>query len=208
MYVPPHFAIERLAEMHRVIRTYPLGVLVTATRGLDANHIPFLFDADRGEHGTLVAHVARANPVWRNCPAGTDVLVVFRGVDGYISPTWYPSKHETHRQVPTWNYEVVHAYGVMTVHDDESFVRGVVRRLSREHEASEPQPWKMADTEPEYMKESLARIVGIEIAITALVGKAKLSQDEEERDFNGAADMLERRGRADLAGAMRDAKVR
>ena len=204
MYIPTHFAETRPEELARIIRAHPLGMLVTHDdQGLDANHIPFEFDPDAGTHGRLTAHVARANPIWRQCAEGADVMVVFRGAEGYISPSWYPSKHETHRQVPTWNYEVVHAHGRLTVHDDEKFVRGIVARLTRTHEAGEPKPWKMGDSAPEYIDEMLKAIVGIEIAVGSLVGKRKLSQNKEPRDRLGAAQALAERGHAELAQHMR-----
>ncbi|HEX7748042.1 MAG TPA: FMN-binding negative transcriptional regulator [Bordetella sp.] len=205
MYIPTHFAETRPEELARIIRAHPLGMLVTHDdQGLDANHIPFEFDPDAGTHGRLTAHVARANPIWRQCAEGADVMVVFRGAEGYISPSWYPSKHETHRQVPTWNYEVVHAHGRLTVHDDEKFVRGIVARLTRTHEAGEPKPWKMGDSAPEYIDEMLKAIVGIEIAVTALAGKRKLSQNKEARDRLGAVQALAERGHAELAQHMRE----
>ena len=204
MYIPAHFAENRPEQLQRIIREHPLGTLVThADGGLDADHLPFEFDPEVGPHGLLSAHVARANPMWQRCPTGSPVMVIFRGPQAYISPTWYPSKHETHRQVPTWNYEVVHAHGVLTVRDDERFVRGIVARLTRRHEATEPTPWKMGDSAPEYIGSMLRNIVGIEIAITSLVGKAKLSQNRELRDRIGAADTLQARGEAELAGLMR-----
>ncbi|KAF1020739.1 MAG: Protease synthase and sporulation protein PAI 2 [Paracidovorax wautersii] len=206
MYIPAHFAENRPQELARILRDNPLGVLVThGADGLDADHIPFEFDADAGPHGLLTAHVARANPLWQRCPTGTPVMVVFRGAQAYISPNWYPSKHEAHRQVPTWNYEVVHAHGILTVRDDERFVRGVVGRLTRRHEAAEPRPWKMGDAAPGYIDELLRHIVGIEIAVTSLVGKVKLSQNKEPRDRQQAADTLQARGHDDLAQAMRGA---
>jgi transcriptional regulator len=132
-------------------------------------------------------------------------MVIFRGNEGYISPSWYPSKHESHRQVPTWNYEVVHAHGVLTVRDDERFVRGLVARLARRHEAAEPHPWRMSDAPSEYIDQMLGHIVGIEIALTSLVGKAKLSQNRETRDRLAAADALTERGHEALARSMREA---
>ena len=204
MYVPAHFAETRPEELARIIREYPLGVLVTHdAHGLDANHLPFEFDPDAGTHGVLTAHVARANPVWQQCASGSPVMVVFRGAEGYVSPNWYPSKHEAHRQVPTWNYEVVHAHGTLTVRDDERFVRGVVGRLTRRHEADEPRPWKMADSAPDFIDGMLRNIVGIEVAITSLVCKRKLSQNKEERDRLGAADALQAAGNTELAQSMR-----
>jgi transcriptional regulator len=204
MYIPAHFAETRTEELHRIIRQYPLGVLVTHSEdGLDADHIPLELDAEAGPHGTLIGHVARANTLWQRCPTGTQVMVVFRGTDTYISPSWYPSKHETHRQVPTWNYEVVHAQGVITVRDEEKFARRVVALMTRRHEATEPKPWKMGDSEPEFFNSMLQKIVGFEITITSLVGKVKFSQNREARDRLNAADVLEARGHAAIAQGMR-----
>jgi transcriptional regulator len=206
MYIPPAFAPSDPEALHRVMRTHPLGVLVTSlAEGLDADHIPFEFNPQAGPLGTLSAHVARANPLWQRCASGTPVMVIFRGAEAYVSPSWYPSKHELHRQVPTWNYEVVHAHGRLTVLDDERFVRGLLARLTRHHEAAEPKPWKMGDSAPEFIDELLAKVVGIEVEITALTGKSKLSQNKEARDRLNAADTLAARGRDELAQAMRDA---
>ncbi|SFE31989.1 FMN-binding negative transcriptional regulator [Paracidovorax konjaci] len=208
MYTPAHFAVTRPEELARIVQAHPLGMLVTQGEGgLDADHIPFEFDAGEGPHGVLRAHVARANPVWQRCDAagGMPVMVVFRGAEAYISPSWYPSKHEAHRQVPTWNYEVVHAHGTLTVHDDERFVRRIVARLTKRHEAAEPVPWKMGDAAPGFVDGLLRHIVGIEIAVTSLVGKSKLSQNKDLRDRAGAADALHERGQGALAQAMRRA---
>jgi len=203
MYIPSHFSETRLEELTRIICEHPLGALVTHhAEGLDADHIPFEFDPTEGPHGTLSAHVARANPVWQKCPTGTPVMVIFRGAEAYISPNWYPSKFETHRQVPTWNYEVVHAHGILTVRDDEKYVRRVVAHLTKRHEALEPKPWKMGDSAPEYIDSMLRNIVGIEIAITSLTGKVKLSQNREERDRINAAKTLQVRGQDELAKRM------
>ncbi|HRD95357.1 MAG TPA: FMN-binding negative transcriptional regulator [Rubrivivax sp.] len=204
MYIPPHFALHQPGQLQRVIHAHPLGVLVTSgPGGLDADHIPFEFDPADGPLGRLSAHVARANPLWQRCPTGTEVMVIFRGAEAYVSPNWYPSKHEAHRQVPTWNYEVVHAHGRLTVMDDERFVRGLLARLTRRHEAGELKPWKMGDSAPAFIVELLAKVVGIEIEITSLTGKSKLSQNKEARDRLGAADQLDTKGQAELAQAMR-----
>lgn len=206
MYIPAHFAETRPEQLGRIIRENPLGMLVTQDAGgLDAEHIPFEFDAAAGAHGVLTAHVARANPLWQRCPTGTSVMVVFRGAQACISPSWYPSKHETHRQVPTWNYEVVHAHGSLTVQDNERFARRIVARLTQRHEAGEPIPWKMGDSAPEFIDAMLRQIVGIEISLTSLVGKVKLGQNREARDRLGAADALAARGHDALAQAMRNA---
>jgi transcriptional regulator len=206
MYLPSHFAESRPEQLQRIIREHPLGALVTqGAAGLDADHLPFEFEPGVGTHGLLSAHVARANTLWQRCPTGSTVMVIFRGAQAYISPNWYPSKHEAHRQVPTWNYEVVHAHGVLTVRDDERFVRRLVARLTRRHEAAEPTPWKMGDSTPEYIDSMLRNIVGLEITVTSLVGKAKLSQNRDARDRVSAADMLNARGHDELAELMRPA---
>lgn len=204
MYQPAQFAEHRAEEWHRLIREHPLGMLVTATAsGLEAEHLPFVLEAERGPSGTLLAHVARANPVWRAVDEGDAVMVVFRGVQGYISPSWYPSKHEHHRHVPTWNYEVVHVHGRIRVLDDTNAVRGIVAKLTRQSEAGEPVPWKMGDAPADYLAEELAHIVAIEVAIDRMEGKRKLSQNRDERDFRNVVETLEQRGELALAEAMR-----
>ena len=155
-----------------------------------------------GSLGVLHTHVARANPVWRDIASGDEVLVVFRAADAYISPSWYPSKHEHHRQVPTWNYMVAHAHGRVTVRDDERYLRGLVGRLTKRHEASQPHPWRMGDSSPAFIDEMIASIVGLEIGITRLVGKFKLGQNKETRDVLGAAQALKAQGHDAIADAM------
>ena len=209
MYNPAHFSVTDPDALHRIIRAHPLGILVTTHEGaIDANHIPFEFDPTIGPLGLLSAHVARANPVWQQCAVGADVLVIFRGNEHYISPNWYPSKHETHRLVPTWNYEVVHAHGRLTVQDDDRFTRGLVARLTRTHEAQEAKPWKMGDSAPEYIDGMIKAIVGIQVSITRIEGKSKLSQNREPRDVDGAVDALRQRGVDALADAMADPPTR
>lgn len=205
MYVPPHFNESRPEELHRLMAEHPFAVLVTnGQAGLDANHVPFEFDPAAGPQGTLRAHVARANPVWQDVQNGAEVLVVFRAEDAYITPTWYPSKHEFHKQVPTWNYKVVHAHGRITIIDDEKYVRGVVARLTRKHEATQPAPWKMTDAPKDYLDAALKNIVGIEVEVTRLVGKFKLSQNRELRDRLSAGEALKRQGDTALGQAMLD----
>lgn len=194
-------------EIHGLLRAHPFGTLVThSPNGLDANHLPFLFDAERGPLGTLVAHVARANALWRESRNGDPVLVVFRGAQGYISPNWYPSKQETHRHVPTWNYEAVHAHGRLRICDDPAFVRGAVARLTRFHEAAQPSPWRMSDAPPDYLDDALAQIVGIEVEVSRLECKRKLSQNREPRDFENIVRAVEDGGNQGLANAMKRAR--
>lgn len=206
MYVPSHFEESRREVLHDLMRAHPLGVLIThGGDGLDANHLPFELDAALGEHGVLRVHVARNNPVWQSIVNGDEVLVVFRAQDAYISPNWYPSKHESNKQVPTWNYRVVHAHGRITLHDDEKYVRGLVARLTRTHEINEPKPWKMGDAPQDHINAMLKAIVGLEIDITHLVGKFKLSQNREVRDRVSAAQVLQGQGAGELGQAMLDA---
>ncbi|GAB7538677.1 FMN-binding negative transcriptional regulator [Burkholderia sp. 3C] len=203
MYLPAHFTEARPDALHALIAAHPFGTLVThGDGGLDANHLPFELDPAGGTLGVLHAHVARANPVWQQVANGAPVLAIFRAMDAYISPNWYPSKHEAHRQVPTWNYAVVHAHGRITVRDDERYVRGVVAKLTRRHEATQPVPWKMGDAPADFVDTLMKAIVGIEIEITRLEGKSKLSQNKDARDVQGAADGLRAQGRHAIADAM------
>lgn len=210
MYVPGHFEETRLDELHRLVDENPFGALVVrGPNGLDANHLPFLLEPSAGAHGRLLAHVARANPLWREAKDGDEALVIFRAEDAYVSPNWYPSKHEAHRQVPTWNYRVVHVHGTLAIRDDERFVRGVVARLTRVHEArtGSAAPWRMGDAPADYLDRMLAAIVGIEVEITAIVGKWKLGQNKDERDRLGAAEALRGHGHEAIAAAMRGARA-
>lgn len=211
MYCPDHFRESRTDELYRLIREHPLGSLVRqGPQGLDADHLPFELNPDDGERGTLIAHVARANPLWQQAKDGDEALVIFRGANAYISPNWYPSKHELHRQVPTWNYQAVHVHGKLAIRDDERFVRGVVARLTRANEArtGSARPWRMTDSPKEYIDRMLKAIVGIEIVITRIEGKWKLSQNREERDRINAAEELRRRGEHLAARAMLEAATK
>jgi transcriptional regulator len=206
MYNPSHFQVDNPAVLHALIQAHPLGCLVTqSSTGLDANHLPFELLQEDDRPLRLIAHVARANPVWQQVRDGDPVLVIFRAEQAYVSPGWYPSKHEAHEQVPTWNYRVVHAHGRIGVRDDEKFVRGVVGRLTRRHEAQNnaQAPWKMNDAPPDYLQRMLGAIVGLEIGVERLEGKFKLSQNKQERDRLGAAQALDELGHRGLARHMR-----
>lgn len=208
MYVPAHFAETRTETLRKLIEEFPLGSLVThGANGLDANLIPFELVQMEGQQGLLRGHVAKANPVWQEIADGSEVLVVFRGTDAYVSPNWYPSKHETHRLVPTWNHRVVNVHGKIRFTENEKFLRAVVGRLTKIHEqrAEGERAWRMADAPAEYMSTMIAAIVGVEIAFDRVVGKSKLSQNREDRDRLHAAGVLEERGQTDVAGAMREA---
>ena len=203
MYVPSHFDESHPERLQALIAQHPLGILITqGSGGLDANHLPFELQVSDNSPGILHSHVARANPIWRDITSGDEVLVVFRGPDAYISPNWYPSKHEHHRQVPTWNYVVAHAHGRVTVRDDQRYLRALVGRLTKRHEASQPRPWRMGDSSQAFIDDMLSSIVGLEIAITRLMGKSKLGQNKERRDVVGAAEALKTHGHDALADAM------
>jgi transcriptional regulator len=209
MYNPPHFEESRPAEWERLISDYPLGTLVyMAQEGLDAVHLPFLYKKEEGTKGRLLAHVARKNLIWQQVANGSDVLVIFHGTDSYISPNWYPSKHEAHRQVPTWNYQVVHVRGRIRFNEDPKFLRAFVALLTNIHEAraKEPKPWKISDGDKDYIDQSIASIVGIEIDVFSIVGKSKFSQNRESRDRAGAIEELRRRGENATADAMERAR--
>lgn len=203
MYIPAHFNESRPEALHELIAQHPLGILVVNGRsGLSANHLPFMLHSQEGTQGVLHCHVARNNPVWQDLVNGDEVMVIFRAGDAYISPQWFPSKLETHKQVPSWNYVVAHAYGRITIHDDERYVRGAVARLTRIHEASQPVPWKMTDGPKDYIDAMLKAIVGIEIEITRLIGKTKLSQNKEARDVEAASAALISQGDNFIGNAM------
>lgn len=187
MYLPEHFAEHDPAALHGLIAEHPLGTLVTlGSEGLTANHVPFLLDAAAGERGILLTHVARGNAVWHDFDADQGALVIFGGPSAYISPNWYPTKAETHRQVPTHNYATVHAHGPLIVHDDAKWLRGFLGRLTKRMEAGQPRPWKMGDAPQDYLAQMLEGIVGLEIPIAQLVGKWKVSQNRLPVDREGA----------------------
>ncbi len=197
MYNPPHFEETRPEVLRALIEAHPLGALVTLTsRGLDANHVPFEF-ADDGPHGTLRAHVARANPVWKDFARDTEVLVIFQGPQSYITPSWYvATKPESGKVVPTYNYCVVHAHGPLRVIDDPAWLRAMVTRLTQRFEATRPAPWQVSDAPEDFLAKQLAAIVGIEIPIARLVGKWKVSQNRPEADRAGVTRGLEAQGDA------------
>jgi transcriptional regulator len=210
MYLPKHFEETNVETLHQLIRAHPLGALVTLTPGgLDANHIPFEVDPGPGPFGTLRGHVARANPVWREA-AGAETLVLFQGTETYISPAWYPSKQETAKVVPTWNYVVVHAHGPLRVIDDRDWLRAFVSRLTDRHEAARQDPWKVTDAPADYIETMLGAIVGVEIPIARLTGKWKASQNRPASDRAGVVAGLQQRGDAaatDMADVVRRAQT-
>lgn len=186
MYVPAHFAEPDLATLHALIRTWPLATIVTLTAdGLDANHIPMLLDAEASRLGTLRGHVARANPIWQRFRPEVETLLVFAGVDAYVSPSWYVSKARDPRVVPTWNYEAVHVHGTLTIVDEADWLHEQLDALTTAHETAFDEPWQMSDAPADYTRKLIGAIVGIEIEISRIVGKRKLSQNRSAADQDG-----------------------
>lgn len=194
MYLPKHFEETRTEVLHELLRAHPLGLLVTQPGGeLRADSIPFMLDAERGGHGTLVAHVARANTLWHEA-AGTKVLVVFQGPQAYVSPSAYPSKAEHGKVVPTWNYMMVQARGRLRAIEDPAWLHALVSRLTDRHEANRPAPWQVGDAPTDYIDKMLGAIVGIEVELEAIAGKWKVSQNRSAADREGVAATLAAEG--------------
>ena len=201
MYLPKHFEESRAEVLHELIRAQPLGLLVTLNdAGLQANNVPFVLDADpAGGPGILRAHVARANAVWRETRGDVEALVVFQGPQAYVSPGWYPSKAEHGRVVPTWNYVTVQARGPLRAIDDAAWVHAFVTRLTTRHEAVQARPWAVADAPPDFIETMTRAIVGIEITLTALTGKWKVSQNRSAADRAGVVSGLQASGLMEAA---------
>jgi transcriptional regulator len=195
MYIPAHYQESRLSVLHALIRAHPLGTWVTqGDEGLIVNHLPFLVDESRGDFGTLIGHVARPNPVWKQFSRSVPSVVVFQGAESYISPSWYPSKAETGKAVPTWNYAVVHAHGLPGAFEDRDRLLAHVTALTETHEASIETPWHVTDAPADFIEAMLKGIVGVEIPITSLEGKWKVSQNRSDADRRNVAGALEQKG--------------
>ncbi len=206
MYQPPHFRETRLDVLHDLIRSEPLGLLVTnGPDGPIANPLPFLLDADT-PNGTLRAHCARANPVWREIQANPDlpVLVVFQGPQAYVTPSWYATKQETGKVVPTWNYVIVQARGRAAVFEDADWLSTQIRDLTERHEAAREEPWAVDDAPPEFVAAQVRGIVGIRIEIIALEGKWKVSQNRPAEDRARVATGYDVAQRPDMAALVRE----
>jgi transcriptional regulator len=207
MYLPTHFEETRPDVLHALIRSQPLGLLITLNdTGLQANPVPFLLDTDPAAGpGILRAHVARANPVWRESRSDVEALVVFQGPQAYVSPGWYPSKAAHGKVVPTWNYVTVQARGTLRAIDDAAWVRTFITRLTAQHEAAQARPWAVADAPAEYIDTLTRAIVGIEISLSALTGKWKVSQNRSAADRAGVARGLRAAGMGGAAAAVEEA---
>jgi transcriptional regulator len=200
MYVPAHFAADD-ATVQALLHGSPAGDLVTVgADGPMASLIPFVHDPHAGEHGSLLGHLARNNPQWRE--SADRALVILRGPDAYVSPGWYASKAEHGRVVPTWDYVTVHVHGRLVVHDDVGFVEDVVRRLTQKHEAGRTSPWSVDDAPERFVAGQLRAVVGVEVQVTRIEAKAKLSQNRPEADVDGVVAGLLQDGRPDVADAV------
>ena len=198
MYQPAHFREDDLAVQHALIRAHPLGWLVTlGSAGLSANAVPFVLDGGAGKLGMLRCHVARPNPVWQDFDAKVEALVVFQGVERYITPSWYATKRETGKVVPTWNYATVHAYGTLKVHDDRDWLAKNVAELTAMQETAREAPWAVSDAPAEFIAAQLRGIVGLEIEINRLEGKWKVSQNRPAADVDGVIGGLKAEGVAE-----------
>jgi transcriptional regulator len=189
VYRPSHFVEDRAEVLHRLIRDHPLATLVTlGSGGLNAEHVPLEIDPDPPPFGTLRGHFARANPVWKSYSAETDVLAVFQGPQAYVTPSWYPTKQESGKVVPTWNYMVVHAHGPMQTIDDPAWLHAFLTKLVDRHESTRPDPWRITDAPDEFIAMQLRAIVGFEIPLARLEGKWKVSQNRLPADRAGVMD--------------------
>jgi transcriptional regulator len=204
MYLPKHFEETRVEVLHELIRAQPLAAIVTLTPdGLEANHVPLEITPEPAPLGTLRGHIARANPLWRDAVRDAEALVIFQGPGSYISPAWYPTKRETGKVVPTWNYAVVHAHGALRFIDDRVWLRAFVEALTNRHEAGRADPWKVGDAPADYIDAMVGGIIGLEVRITRLVGKWKVSQNRPAPDREGVVAGLRERG-GEPANAMAD----
>ena len=198
MYQPEHHREDDLGVQHALIRAHPLGLLVTVgAGGLEANPIPFVLDASAGARGVLKGHLARANRQWRDFDPSVATLVVFQGADAYITPSWYATKVETGKVVPTWNYAIVQAFGALRVIEDADWLRAQVDALTRAREEMRPQPWQVSDAPAPFVAAMLRGIVGIEIEIARIEGKWKVSQNRPESDRDGVVAGLREEGSAE-----------
>ncbi len=191
MYIPRHFDEPRVEVQHQLIRARPFATLVTlSSAGLNADHIPLHLSGEPAPFGSLRGHVARANPLWSDLVPEVEALAIFHGPHTYVSPSWYPTKAETGKVVPTWNYVVVHAYGKLRVVDDASWLRALLEELTAEHERGFARPWRVSDAPREFTEKMMTAIVGIEMVVTRLSGKWKTSQNQPLENQAGVVQAL------------------
>jgi transcriptional regulator len=208
MYLPAHFEQSDPAVLRRLMRERPLAALVTlGSGGLNANHVPLHWSADPAPLGTLRGHVARANPLWSDLKSDVAALAIFLGPQAYVSPNWYPTKKQSGRVVPTWNYVAVHATGMLRIVQDARWLRDLLDTLTSVHESAMPAPWKIADAPDAYVATMIANVVGIEMVLTSLAGKVKASQNQPAPNRAGVDAALRAAGAAEseaMAAWVRD----
>jgi transcriptional regulator len=210
IYAPPHFREDRVEVLHAAMRAAPFANLVTmGTEGLDATPLPLMLRPSDGPQGSLIGHVARANPQWRTTDVSHEALAIFAGPDSYITPSWYETKRLTGKVVPTWNYVTIHARGRITFFQEPERLLDLVRRLTDRHEGERADPWAVDDAPAEFIQSQLRAIVGLRLEITALTGKWKMSQNRSAADRAGVVAGLRADGGAvgeAVAGAVARAR--
>lgn len=202
MYAPPHFVADEGTIAELLARAVTGDLVIATPTGPTATFLPLLYEPEVGERGSFLAHLARANDQWRT-PALGEALLILHGPDAYVSPSWYPSKAEHGRVVPTWNYLVAHVYGRLVLHDDAAWLESLVRRLTTRHETGQEFPWSVSDAPAPFVAAQLRAIVGVELVIERVEAKAKWSQNRPERDVAGVIAGLEAAHEDDAAAAMR-----
>lgn len=201
MYNVPSFNESDTTILRNLVRDHPLATIINhdADGGLNANHIPLIWCDDGSEHGVLRGHIARANPLCNDHANGSDVLAIFQGASGYISPSWYATKTETHKVVPTYNYTALHAHGRLMIKDDTDWLLALLNDLTDKHELSLKTPWSVSDAPTEYIQQMMKVIMGIEISIHSLQGKWKVSQNQPQRNQSSVLKHLSELGQNDMA---------
>lgn len=203
MYEPTHFVEADIGKLHGFIRSFPLGLLISSdASGVQANPLPFILDSDSGEKGLLRAHLARANLQWQHIEGGSEVLVVFQGPDAYVTPSWYATKKEHGKVVPTWNYVMVQVRGTVKVVHDMDWLHAQISALTGLHEGGRADAWALSDAPQHYIEMQKRGIVGLEISITDIRGKWKVSQNRSHEDQVGVADGLDAEGNTAMASAV------
>ncbi|MFI0815744.1 FMN-binding negative transcriptional regulator [Streptomyces sp. NPDC021098] len=207
MYTPKHFVPDE-AAVHDLLTHQGASDLITMTpHGLVGTLLPFVYDPDAGEHGALIGHMARGNDHWRQ-PVQGEAMVIVHGPEAYVTPTWYATKAEHHRVVPTWNYVIAHVYGQLVVHDDPAWTEAQIRRLTDRHEAGSAEPWSVDQAPATFIERQLRAVVGVEVLISRVEAKFKLSQNQPQRNVEGVVAGLEARGRADDAAVAEAIRTR
>ncbi|MDD4914994.1 MAG: FMN-binding negative transcriptional regulator [Methylococcales bacterium] len=200
MYIPNHFDEPRLDVMQALIRDYPLATLVTLSANkVNANHIPLYWVDDSSDFGCLRGHVARANPLWKESDQNNEVLAIFQTENVYISPSWYSTKQQSGKVAPTWNYAAVHAYGGLRMIDNAVWIRNQLEAMTAHHEAAFPEPWAVSDAPHDFTEKLIKQIIGIEIAVTQLFGKWKVSQNQPAENQDSVIEGLNKSGKPEMA---------